>query len=114
MPPCAFMKAPMAVFTGYLVSRLPTSEANMFVNRWRAPLRAVEEAAGDRQARLLRVLVGQEEQGAGRHDARRVLRDGVLDGRGDLGRAGLVVEDDARDFVAVDPALRRSAGRSGR
>src|SRR5277367_4468999 len=26
------MKAPMAVFTGYLVSTLPTSEANMFVN----------------------------------------------------------------------------------
>ena len=32
MPPCAFMKAPMAVLTGYLVSTLPTSEANMFVN----------------------------------------------------------------------------------
>ena len=32
VPPCAFMKAPMAVLTGYLVSTLPTSEANMFVN----------------------------------------------------------------------------------
>src|SRR6202044_3396714 len=32
--PCAFMKPPMAVLTGYFGFRLPTSEANMLVKGW--------------------------------------------------------------------------------
>ena len=113
VPPWAFMNDPMFVLTGYLGSTLPTSAANMFVIGLRPPFGPVEEPARDGHALLVRDLVRQEEQRARRHDAERSLGEGVLDRGGHARRAGLVVDDDPRELVAVDASLRvlqRDAG----
>ena len=105
VPPWAFMNAPMDVLTGYLGSRLPTSEANMLVKGCvphsgpskNPPVTGMPACCGSLSARKKRGLIDTMPDGA--------LGEGVLHRRRDLRRTGLVVEDDPRDLVAVDPAL---------
>ncbi len=80
--------------------------------RLRPPLGAVVVGARDRHALLVRVLGREEHQRALRHDAER-LRVGLLDGRRDLRRAGLVVEYQRDQLVPVHAALGVLHGDAG-
>ncbi len=94
------------MLTGYLGSTLPTSEANMLVKGCVPHSGPSKKPPVTGTPLLLRVLVREEEQRAGRHDAEGTLGQRALDGRDDGRRAGLVVEHQGVDLVAVDPTLR--------
>ena len=91
--------------TGYFGSTLPLSAANMLVYGCSPHSGPSSYVPVTGSAGLLGVLGGEEHQRTLRNDPERILGDGALHGRHDLGGVRLVVNDERDELVAVHAAL---------